>query len=76
MAEEERMKQRAEKKRLKKKVAGGQEEWEPRGTGERERGTHCEDRKELGVAHNGSSCERGPSGLRAWRGGPHGSPMV
>lgn len=60
MAEEERMKQKAEKKRLKKKVAGGQEEWEPRGIWERERGILCEDRKELKVAHSGSSCERGP----------------
>lgn len=31
VAEEERMKQKAEKKRLKKKVAGGQKEWELRG---------------------------------------------
>ena len=36
MSEQERMKQKAEKKRLKKKVAGGQKGWEPRGTWGRE----------------------------------------
>lgn len=36
------MKQKAEKKRLKKKVTGGQEEWEPRGIWGLEGGKLCE----------------------------------
>lgn len=65
MAEEERLKQKAEKKRLKKKVAGKQKEWEPGGIWKRERGKLCENRKEPKVVCSRPSCQRGGQGAQS-----------
>lgn len=73
VAEEERMKQKAEKKRLKKKVAGGQKDGNPEVS---RRGMLCEHRRELKVAHCGPSCQRGPRGSELGQRGSCGSHMV
>lgn len=57
------MKQKAEKKRLKKKVAGGRKEWEFRGVGGAKEGSFARTGKDSGwPAVSGSSCQGAPRG--------------